>query len=57
MLAGFVFLQNLGFVRSGRVRSMAKAVAVLALAAPMSGCGILRCGGTAIYGVALNICA
>ena len=57
MLAEFVFLQNLGVVWGKRVRSMAKAVAVLALTAPVSGCGILRCGGTAIYGVAVNICA
>ncbi|WP_198155118.1 hypothetical protein [Candidatus Burkholderia verschuerenii] len=23
----------------------------------MSGCGILRCGGTSLYGVAVSVCA
>ncbi|SAL64082.1 hypothetical protein AWB74_03427 [Caballeronia arvi] len=57
MLAGFVFLQILGFVWGERVRAVAKAFAVLALTAPISGCGIFQCFGTAIYGVAVNICS
>jgi hypothetical protein len=54
---GVVFLQKLGFVQGGRMRAIAKALVVLAFTAPLSGCGIFRCVGTAVYGVPLNFCA
>jgi hypothetical protein len=64
---GIVFFQNLRFVWGERVRAVsgvlialvliALVLIALAFIALASGCGILRCGGTAVYGVAISVCA
>ena len=54
---GIVFFQNLRFVWGERVRAVSGVLIALAFIALASGCGILRCGGTAVYGVAISVCA
>jgi hypothetical protein len=44
-------------VRGRAMFSFAARAMCMAMALLVSGCGILRCGGTSLYGVAINICA
>jgi len=54
---GIVFLRYLRGVCDERMRAMSGLWIALAFMALASGCGILRCGGTAVYGVAISVCA
>ena len=54
---GIVFFQKLGLLWGERVRAVFSVLIALACAASLSGCGIPLCGGTAVYGVALSLCA